>query len=395
MASDEDQVGIAILGAGIFASEAHLPAILANSHLILKAVYSRSKKSTEALVALAKGAEGSIDIYSDDGGDGKKLEDLLTRKDIKGVVIALPIPNQPAYIKKALQSGKHVLSEKPIAPSLSETRDLMTWYDSARWRFAGARSSTWSVAENFRFIPQFVRGAEEVRKLGRVLGFRVQVTQVVDLEGGSNKYAETEWRRKADFEGAWVLDGGVHFVAGLRALLLGDADEEQARGRGGDQIASVCAVTGRLRRDLGDVDTVDALLKTRNGVSGTFTVSYGMDALDDGWMVICEKGVVRIKRNKVLLGEEVVFDAGNGNEALEAPGVKEELEAWAEGLRKGDVSMDPRLSTEEAIADLEVLESCLKSGKNGGTHVQMRLQDTSKAKDSMPRGESPWGAERR
>lgn len=43
-------IGIAILGAGIFAREEHMPAVEACKDFELKAVYSRSKKSVESVL---------------------------------------------------------------------------------------------------------------------------------------------------------------------------------------------------------------------------------------------------------------------------------------------------------------------------------------------------------
>lgn len=59
-------------------------------------------------------------LYSEDSEEGKSLDDLLARSDIKAVTIALPIKNQPEYIKKALLAGKHVLSEKVGLRGISE-----------------------------------------------------------------------------------------------------------------------------------------------------------------------------------------------------------------------------------------------------------------------------------
>jgi len=85
----------------------HLPAIERSGLFDIKAVYSRSKKSAEALLP-----NGSVDIYSDDSGSGKGLDDLLSRTDIRAVDVALPINNQPNVIKKALNAGKHVVHSK-------------------------------------------------------------------------------------------------------------------------------------------------------------------------------------------------------------------------------------------------------------------------------------------
>jgi len=33
-----------------------------------------------------------------------------------------------------------------------------------------------------------------------------------------DKYFETSWRKTPDYQGGLLLDGGVHFVAGLRKI---------------------------------------------------------------------------------------------------------------------------------------------------------------------------------
>jgi len=82
----------------------HLPAIRSSGLYDIKAVYSRSRKSAEALIS-----EGGVDIYSDDSGPGKGLDDLLARSDIQAVDVVLPITHAPGVIMKCFQAGKHVV----------------------------------------------------------------------------------------------------------------------------------------------------------------------------------------------------------------------------------------------------------------------------------------------
>ena len=125
-----------------------------------------------------------VDLYSDDSGSGKSLDDLLARADIQAVTIALPILNQPVYIRKALLAGKHVLSEKPIAENMKDAIELLQWYR----REIDSTRTFWSVAENYRFLNSFNHAAEATKKTGRILGFKIE--QFLMLEGG--KYYETE-----------------------------------------------------------------------------------------------------------------------------------------------------------------------------------------------------------
>ena len=145
----------------------------------LKAVYSRSLKSAQSLET----DQSSVDLYSDDSGPGKSLDDLLARPDIHAVIIALPIKNQPEVIRKALLAGKHVLSEKPIAENVKDAADLIKWY-----RSNVDKEITWSVAENFRYLNSFDHAREAIKGQDRLLNFRCRVQNMV--EGG--KYFETE-----------------------------------------------------------------------------------------------------------------------------------------------------------------------------------------------------------
>jgi predicted dehydrogenase len=83
----------------------------------IKAVYSRSKKSAEKLIP-----NDSVDIYSDDAGSGKGLDDLLARKDIQAVDIVLPITLQPRIVREALAAGKHVVH--PTTHTIHTNLDL-------------------------------------------------------------------------------------------------------------------------------------------------------------------------------------------------------------------------------------------------------------------------------
>lgn len=141
------------------------------------------------------GENSSVDLYSEDSGSGKTYDDLLARDDIQAVIIAyvnilsfffhyhtgelegltiycsLPIPIQPEFVRKALSAGKHVLSEKPISQDIAAAQELIKWYESN----IDTSKVFWGVAENYRYMRQYVYAAEQIRKLGRVKNFRVNM----------------------------------------------------------------------------------------------------------------------------------------------------------------------------------------------------------------------------
>lgn len=342
--------GVAIIGGGIFAREEHLPAVRASKHLTLKAVYSRSLKSAKTLET-----GSDVDLYSDDSGSGKTYHDLLLRSDIHAVIIALPITKQPEFIEAALLAGKHVLSEKPIANTIKDAEHLIKFYDTK----IDKSKITWGVAENFRFLDAYGYARQEIEKLGRILNFRVKMFTFVD--GG--KWYETEWRKVPSHQGGFLLDGGVHFTAGIRRL-LGSADAPKA----------LSAYTSLLQKHLPPVDTVNSIWITKTGISGTFSVSFGTTLGGSEWTVACEKGSVTVSGGKVTVREGVESD--NKFTEKEFPndgtGVTQEVVAWGESLAAG--KPNPLQSPEEALADLELLEKMLRSGEGHGKTESLQFQ---------------------
>ncbi|ETS75388.1 hypothetical protein PFICI_12332 [Pestalotiopsis fici W106-1] len=341
-------IGVAIIGSGIFVREQHLPAVQKSEDLELKAIYSRSLKSAQSV---SEGLSG-VSLYSNDSQEG--YADLLKRDDIVAVIIALPIPSQPDFIKQALDAGKHVLAEKPLAKDVETARQLMDHYRGLKGQ------ATFGVAEQFRYLNSYLHGASEIAKLGRVLGCQLRLHFTVNL---GTKYIETPWRKTPEFSGGFLLDGGVHQIAALRLMLKG----------GGVKVQKVSAFTTQLREWLPPVDTVDATLLLDSGATGFLSMSFGSSFDDAEIAVACERGTVSVDRN----GNVTVRAAGEKEAATvhkpnEEGGVATEVWAWARSIKNG--KPDAEQSPEEALADLEMLEALLKSGEQGGAPVQLSLQ---------------------
>lgn len=344
---------------GIFVKEEHLPAVQKCPDFSLKAVYSRSLKSAKSV------SEGlsNIQLYSDDSEEN--YSHLLARVDVEAVIIALPIMVQPKFIKEALSAGKHVLAEKPLAKDVETGKELLDWYSANINR----HELNFSIAEQFRYYAAYVHGAKKVKEFGRVLGLRVRMQTCIQR---GMKYYETEWRKKPEYQGGWLLDGGVHSVAGIRHLLS----------ESGEKVKTLSAFTSLLQDYLPPVDTVDSTWKLSNGSTGTFSLSFGSTFSGAEWSVACEGGTVSVDRtivkSKPTGGEEVEENVPDEIEAdtqgahVPIGSVIPEVFAWARSLKTG--KWDSRQTPEEALADLEILEAMLKSAEKGGQAVELKYQ---------------------
>jgi predicted dehydrogenase len=210
------------------------------------------------------------------------------------------------------------------------------------------------VAENFRYQDSFLYAHEELKSLDRILTFRSRVSLLV-APGG--KYFETPWRKVPEYQGGFLLDGGVHFVAGTRLLLEG----------GGEKIKKLSAFTAQLQEHLPPVDTLHATLQLGSGASGTLSVSFGTTDSGAEYVVASEKGTVTVTRSKVVVSKNGQSETKEFPE--EGSGVKQEVKAWAEGLAQG--RPNGRQSPEEALEDLKILEAALRSGEQGGKPVEI------------------------
>lgn len=134
-------------------STAHLPALasLGPAAPALKAVYSRSQTRAQDFASEAATAlklDSVPNVYYD-GDPSNNLDALLERSDIAAVIVILPITQQPSVVCKALAAGKHVLSEKPVAPDVAEGIKIV---DTFKTQYK-PKGLVWRVAENFETEP--------------------------------------------------------------------------------------------------------------------------------------------------------------------------------------------------------------------------------------------------
>jgi predicted dehydrogenase len=129
---------VALLGTGLFAKMAYLPALKSSSDAVFKAVWSRSASSVDKFISEA----GVENLQGFSGAEG--FEKILADGDIQSVMIALPITSQPDLIIKCLEAGKHVMSEKPVAKDKATALGLIERYEKE----FKPKGLIWRVAES-------------------------------------------------------------------------------------------------------------------------------------------------------------------------------------------------------------------------------------------------------
>ncbi|KAK3408605.1 hypothetical protein EUGRSUZ_J00813 [Eucalyptus grandis] len=245
----EKRTQIAILGAGIFVRTQYIPRLAEISQLVLvKSIWSRTQESATGAVEIARKHFPEVECKWGDEG----LDEIIRDDSIPAVAVVLAGQAQVEMSLRLLKAGKHVLQEKPAAASTTDIEMALS-----RYRALCASSPSkpiWAVAENYRFEPAFV----ECKKLLADIGDMMNVQVIVEGSmNSSNPYFSSSWRR--NFAGGFILDMGVHFIAGLRMLV-------------GCEITSVSATTTHVDLTLPPPDNLSSSFQLENGCSGVFVM---------------------------------------------------------------------------------------------------------------------------
>ena len=338
MTTNHEPIPIALIGAGVFMRSVHLPALLRLERAFhIVAVYSRTEASA---AALTEQIPYPVTVTT-------ALDGLLTREDIAAVDIALPIQVMPAVVERALAAGKHVVSEKPIAPDVMSGRRLL---DAYRRR----PGQVWMVAENWRYEAAFTHAAELVQAgaIGRPIACQWTILTPMTPD---NRYYHTAWRRAGDYAGGFLLDGGVHHVAALRRIL--------------GEIDMVSALATQVSPDLPPLDTLSATLHFASGALGSYLVSYAADAPWKNYLLITgEEGALRVKRGVIELARD------GDVKHIDCPiynGVEDELAAFAHAVQTG---ASHRNTPQEALRDLAAIEAMLLAAEAGVSVAPARIK---------------------
>jgi predicted dehydrogenase len=235
---------LGLLGTGIAARKLYWPAL-------------RGLQKQVQLWACANRTRAKAEAFARDTGTPVVLdtaEALFARPELDAVLISLPIDQQPRYVLKALEAGKHVLSEKPVAPNLAAGRRLLK--AAQPWL---KRGCIWMVGENYRFMPH-VRTAETWLADGALGDVRLVEVRQVSLLTPENPYYHTAWRRNPAFVGGFVVDAGIHLAALLRHFLGAPT--------------AIHSLRASFNPSLKPYDTTVAVLRFRHGAVGTWTSAF-------------------------------------------------------------------------------------------------------------------------
>jgi UDP-N-acetylglucosamine 3-dehydrogenase len=334
-----------IVGCGAIAQRRHIPECVANANSQLVALCD---PNAERIEGISKAYGGTAKCYTDYAA-------MLKDPNVDAVVVAGPNSMHASQSIEALQAGKHVLCEKPMATTREEAKAMMAAAEKA--------GKYLMIGLNQRLMPPHRRAKEilDSGRLGRVIAFRTAF-QHPGPEGWSVDGGKSWFFQKGSAFMGVTGDLGVHKADLLRWLL-------------GQEFTEVGGFISTLDKKGPDGKLIDLddnaflKLKTDKGVLGSMILSWTNYGPEENYTILfCEKGVLSIGTDPTY---PVVVDYRNGEKELHKVG---EISTNTKQVPSGIIDsftdnilnkQPPAINGVEGYRSLDVILTAMDAAKAG------------------------------
>lgn len=352
MSVTNDRIRLGVIGAGRIAQVAHLPATAKAMGIRLVAISDRS-----AELATTVCARYGVDAFTD-------IDDLLAL-DLDAVLIAVPDRYHLPCGLQALEAGKHVLMEKPLALTAADAQRLV---DAARDR--GLRLQTGCMK---RHDPAVEYAKANIARIGRILSLQTWYRVMAASRAGIQRtlfpqvvvdeaVRRAEDEAKGDAERYRLLTHGVHLFDGLRHL-AGDLTWLSARHSALDGDHSWHGTAG---------------IASGGGLASFEITTNVHSDWSEGTDIYGELGHIRIRSPYVFsrLGSRVELYVEDDRIAAvprfeDTDPFKRQLESFARSILEGHET-DP--SPHDGVEALRLIEAAAESAASAGAEVTISLR---------------------
>ncbi|WP_245947601.1 Gfo/Idh/MocA family protein [Bacillus taeanensis] len=329
---------IGVIGCGSIAQHRHLLEYAVNDAVEIAAVCDIVQERAEE-IAEKYGAKA----YT-------SYEELLANKEIDAVSVCTPNYLHAPISIAALNAGKHVLCEKPMATSQQEAEAMI--------EAAKRNGKKLMIAHNQRFVSshQKARKLIENGEIGKIYSFRTAFghggPEGWSVEGKEGWFFQKE---KA-FIGA-MGDLGVHKTDLIRYLL-------------GEEVTEVAGFVETSAKDFSDVDdNAVCVLKMESGIIGTLAASWSYVGKEDNSTIIYgEKAILRLEDDpthslvvQYQNGEVVKYELGKIQSNESGGQVNSHIVEQFVNCVLHDT--EPPVSGEEGMKSLQVILAALESNE--------------------------------
>jgi len=307
-------------------NQRYYPAFAKAENAELVAIASREPERAQAAAKAAGIAKAYVGY-----------DNLLADPEIDAVYIPLPNNLHAEWTRKAADAGKHVLCEKPLAPTAAEAADLIAY----------CRSKNVQLMDGFMW-PHHARTAK-IRELldAKAIG---DIRHVAGAFTFNLPIDSPNIRFQPGMGGGSLLDVGCYPVYGIRWVYQAEPIRVSATGKFADGV---------------DIEMA-GVLEFSDGRTGAF--DCGFTAPLRQWLEITGTvGVLRMHEMWVPNAPaDYALDRDNQQLVHEVVESRDQivnlLEEFGRAIQE---KREPRPSIEEAVKTLKVLDALAKSARDG------------------------------
>ena len=214
------------------------------------------------------------------------LEQLLSDEQIDTILVATPNDSHMALAIQAMEAGKNVICEKPVAMNAQELSQMIAAAEKNHVIFTAHQNRR--MDEDYRIIKKIY----DEGTLGDV--FRIE-----SRVHGSRGIADT-WRRRKEKGGGMLYDWGVHLIDQILCLV-------------DSPVVSVYAEIQRITQQEVD-DTVRLTMTFQNGMSALVEISLCNYIMLPLWYMAGKTGTAQVDywdlsgRMNLLIDNNIKFE---------------------------------------------------------------------------------------
>lgn len=273
-------VNVGIIGLGSVAQTRHIPGLAAAKNAAIYGFFDMDQERAGQYAA-RYGCKAWA-----------SLEEMLADEGLHAVEVCTATRSHCELTVAALEAGKHVLCEKPMAASAADARRMIAAAEKSGKKLM--------VSHNQRYYDPHRKAKEllEAGVIGRLISFRTflgnQGPEYVSVLGANNAY----FSKAASGRGT-CSDLGSHRLDLMRFIT-------------GGEYKRVMAYTPTLVKKFSDGSPIDvddhtfAILEMENGVVGTFTAGWGsMSGNDRSTVLLGTGGMMKLYDDECPLKVEL------------------------------------------------------------------------------------------
>ncbi|MBK5424456.1 MULTISPECIES: Gfo/Idh/MocA family protein [Bacillus] len=329
---------VGVIGCGSIAQYRHLPEYEANPYVQIVAVCDSNKKRAKEVAN-----KYGVNMYTD-------YNELINCEELDAVSVCTPNDLHASISIVALQSGIHVLCEKPMATSKKDAEMMI--------EAAEKNGKKLMIGHNQRFVTSHQKAKQLIEngEIGKIYSFRTAFGH----SGPENWSVDGKesWFFKKDeaFLGA-MGDLGVHKADLIRYIL-------------NEEITEVGAFVETSAKTFSNVDDCAVcMLKSESGIIGTLAASWSYVSKEDNSTIIYgEKATLRLEDDptySLILqyknGEVVKYELDKiQSNAAVGQSNSHVIEQFVESILS---DKEPLINGVEGMKSLEVILAAIQSSE--------------------------------